>query len=908
MTLKRWHFPCTVASRMSPLFETSAVQLRRAALQHGLAGQAVLEGELVPRARAFLAAAREIQFEAHRAGVSGPETAKLRSDAIDIVFDALFLRAGGAAPSLCLLATGGYGRAELCPLSDIDLMVLVPAHNAETRAATEAILYPLWDLGLKVGHSVRTVEEATSFALDDLHLRVALLETRYLCGARPLFDQLEARLSQMLSGQAWQPFARLIVESQRRRREKAGGSAYLQEPDLKNGVGALRDVQGCVWLARIARGLAGPGALAASGLLPSADVAKFQAARACLLRLRCELHFQVTRPTEQLSLERQDTLSSALGYQGSLTERIGAMMGEHFDAADHVRRCVEIIEGAVMGEPEPEGWGDPIYADGFRIVPGGAVTAEHRLVFEEDPGRLVRLFRLCQIHEARPDRVLSLMVRERAQLLTPVVAESEESCSALRAMLTEGGRVYGALNALREHGLLYRLVPEFAGLHCLVQFEFYHRWTADVHTLRCLMELDEIYAGKTPVDQAYREVVLGSEAPSLLYAILFLHDIAKSGGIEGHAERGVPIADQVLARLGFDAREREIAAGVIRHHLVMGIYWQRHDIDDPANIERFAHLMGDEQVLRFLHVHTRCDARATSPDLWTAFKDGQHWTLYRRTLAKLAGEAENDSGAVVAALRAATTRIIAGQVPADEIDAHFVAMPAGYFLHAAPEDAAVHLRMIHQLIASVSSADAEQSLRPIVDWRDDVGSAQSAVTVVTWDRAGLFSRMAGAFAVAGINIVSCRAFSRADDVAIDFFKVVLPVGKEADSKARFTQALSKSLLEGADLLEEVAAEEARLQLTAPRRKAYVPLAARVEVYYEAALDRTVAEIQCNDRFGLLFRLGRAIREAGYAITFANISTEQGFALDTFYLVPERGLTRVPASPEVLADALRELVS
>jgi [protein-PII] uridylyltransferase len=546
--------------------------------------------------------------------------------------------------------------------------------------------------------------------------------------------------------------------------------------------------------------------------------------------------------------------------------------------------------------------------DGLRVVPGGTVSAEHRLLFEEDPGRLVRLFRICQIHEAQPDRALSLLVRERAHLLTPEVAQSEEAGNALRAMLTEGGRVYPALNALREHGLLYRLVPEFAGLHCLVQFEFYHRWTADVHTLRCLRELDRIYAGESLVEQKYREVVLGSEAPSLLYAILFLHDIAKSGGIEGHAERGVPVADRILERLGFDAREREIAAGVIRHHLVMGLYWQRHDIDDPANIERFARLMGDEQVLRSLFVHTRCDARATSPDLWTDFKDGQHWSLYRRTLARLADALVDDHADAAAKLRTATTALLGRDVPDDEIEAHFATMPPGYYLHAAPEDAAHHLRMIHRLIASVSAAEPDESLRPIVEWHDDPGSGQSLVTVVTWDRAGLFSRMAGAFAVAGINIASCRAFSREDDVSIDFFKVVLPLGKEPVSKERFTAALEKSLLGGTDLLAEVAAEEQHALLTAPRRKAFVPLAAKVEVYYEVDLARTVIEIQCNDRLGLLFRIGRAIQEGGYAITFANIATEQGFAIDTFYVMPERGLTRDPQAPEGLADVLRGLVS
>ena len=893
---------------MSPESESAAVNLRRSALQNGLAGEAALDGEFLPRAKAFLSEFRQIQLAAHRAGMPGGEVAKLRSDAMDIIIEALFLRAGPSAPALSLVATGGYGRAELCPLSDIDLLVLVPRHSAANKALVESILYPLWDLGLKVGQSVRTVTEASNYAKDDLHLHVALLETRHLCGSIELFNQLELKTAALLAGQAWRPFARAIVESQRKRRDKAGGSAYLQEPDLKNGVGALRDVQGCIWIARTARNGVGNAGLASSGFLPSVDLLKFEEAKAVLLRLRCELHFQVTRPTEQLSLERQDLMSDALGYRGTLTERIGAMMREYFDAADHVRRCAEIVEGAVMGEPEPEGWGAPFIMDGFRVVPGGTVTAQHRLVFEEDAGRLVRLFRICQIHEARPDRALSLMVRERAHLLTPPLAASEEASSALRAMLTEGGRVYGTLNSLREHGLLYRLVPEFAGLHCLVQFEFYHRWTADVHTLRCLMELDAIYAGESPVDQSYREVVLGSEAPSLLYAILFLHDIAKSGGIEGHAERGVPIADAVLSRLGFDARERAIAAGVIRHHLVMGLYWQRHDIDDPANIDRFARLVGDEQVLRSLFVHTRCDARATSPDLWTNFKDGQHWGLYRRTLAKLAGEAERDAGTVVAALREHTTKIIAGRVPADELDAHFRTMPPGYYQHAAAEDAAHHLLMIHQLIASVSEADAEVSLRPIVEWHDDAGSGQSLVTVVTWDRAGLFSRMAGAFAVAGINIVSCRAFSREDDVAIDFFKVVLPLGKEEASKARFTGALGKSLLEGTDLLDDVTAEEAHALLTAPRRKAHVPLAARVEVYYDEALHRTVAEIQCNDRLGLLFHLGRTIREAGYAITFANIATEQGFALDTFYLVPERGLTTTPHVPEVLAASLSGVVS
>ena len=883
-----------------------ALRIRQAAVERSLLSGQGAPSELVPAAKDFLADARTVQLEAHRAGVAASAVARLRSDSIDLVVESLHARAGAAASGLSMVATGGYGRAELCPLSDVDLLVLVPDHDARTKAAVESILYPLWDLGLKLSQSVRTVEECLEHAVEDLYLRVALLEARPICGDRTSFRRLAEGVGPLASGPAMLPFARTLVESQRRRREKAGGSAYLQEPDLKNGVGALRDVQGCLWLARLHSGAAGPEGLRLSGLISERDCDKFVRARDTLLRLRHELHFQSTRPTEQLSLERQDAVSQGLGYPGSLKERIGAMMQEYFDAADLVRRCVQLVESGVLGEPEPEGWGRPVEVDGFRIVPGGVASALHSLVFQEQPARLVRLFRLCQVHEARPDRALSVLVREAVHLLTPEVATSESSTGAMRAMLTEAGRVHGAFDALREHGLLYRLLPEFRGMHCLVQFEFYHRWTADVHTLRCLRELDTIYEGGTDVDRGYREVLLGCEAPSLLYAILLLHDIGKVDGIAGHAERGAPVAEAVLERLGFDAREREFAAAVVRLHLTMGIYWQRHDIDDPANVDRFAALCGEEQVLRYLYVHTRCDALGTSPDLWTDFKDGQHFTLYRRALAKLSGVPGPDVEEERARLREETRALVGDRVGADELEAHFSGMPDGYLLHASAEEAAHHLQMIHRLIATVFIADAEESLMPIVEWVDDVGAGQSAVTVVTWDRAGLFSRLTGAFAVAGIDIVSCHAFSRADDVAIDFFRVSLPAGREGESKSAFGRALTESLLGGVDLLSQVAQAEARAFETAPRRRTRVQMETSVEVYFDTDLGRTVAEVQCTDRLGLLYRFGRAIRHAGYAITFANVATEQGIALDTFYLVPQKGATHAPAAPESLSEALRAI--
>ena len=886
---------------------SAETRLRQSALREGLVDSTSSPEVFLSRAKAYLAEAKSIQQEVHRAGAQGDVTTAIRSFAIDQLLSALYERTPSATSGLTVLALGGYGRAELCPHSDIDLLLVILKDSQETRAAAEALLYPLWDLGLKVGHSVRTLDEIRDAARTDLYFRVALLDRRHVAGPLDGFSEVDAIVAFEHAREGWLPLAQQIVEAQRQRRTKAGGSAYLQEPDLKNGVGSLRDVHAALWLVRIAKGVAGPGALGASGLLPVNEAKRFSQARSTLLRLRCELHFQSTRPTEILSLERQDTVSTALGYEGDIAVRIGALMRSYFDAADHIRRCAEVIEGLVLREPEPEGSGPWITEDGFTLRKGGVAKAINPLVFDEDPLRLVSLFRLCQIHGAKPDRETSLLVRARRVLFEPSLASSTRSTKLLREILSERGKVFPAVDALREHGLLYRLIPNFARLHCLVQFEFYHRWTADVHTLRCLLELDAVFNENAPIELAHREILLGTQHPDLLYSTLLLHDIAKAEGIAGHAERGAAEADLILANLGFDAEERRIASTVILHHLRMGLYWQRHDIDDPANIALFAEMLGDTEVLRHLFVHTRCDARATSPDLWTAFKDKQHALLYRRTLHQLElGAAAPDDSVRRAAVGVEVNALLAGTVPVDEISAHLQLMPASYFLHASSVEIAEHLRAVHALIESVLADQPDAALSPQIRWSTE--GAETLVQVITWDRAGLFGRMAGAFAVAGINIMSCRAFSRADHVAIDLFRVILPADQSDATRAKFVEALESTLVHEVDLRERIDIDDQRQARLQPKRRPSLSDTPVVRVYDAPELSRTVVEIQAPDRLGLLFRLGSAIRDAGYAITFANIATEKGYALDTFYLMPEPSVQSKPISLSALEAELQKVLT
>lgn len=878
--------------------------LRRAAVRHELAAVPAAGDDFLSRGKAFLAEAREIQLAAHRGGAPGDVTAAIRSRAMDLLLVALHRRAQADAAELAIVALGGYGREELCPHSDLDILLIPLGDAAAGKVAAEAVLYPLWDLGLKVGHSVRTLSEVADADPEDLHFRVALLDRRTVVGSAQGIGGVDAVVARWHARSGWQALAHRIALAQRERRTKAGGSAFLQEPDLKNGVGALRDIHAIQWLAGLARRVSGAAALTDSGLLPATDAQGLAEARSLLLRLRCELHFQSSRPVELLSLERQDSLSTALGHEGDLSARIGGLMRAYFMAADHVRRCAELVEGQVLGEPEPVGTGPEIHADGFVIRQGGVARAEHPLVFDEDPGRLVRLFRLCQVHGASPDRATSLLVRARAGLLEPALALGPACQSVLRAILGERGRVHQALAALREHGLLDLLLPEMAGLRCLVQLEFYHRWTADVHTLRCLLELDEVFNATTGAPAHHREVLLRTESPDLLYATLLLHDMGKAEGIHGHAERGAAQAEAVLTRLGFGPSERRVAEAVIRHHLVMGIYWQRHDLDDPANIARFAETVGEPAILRQLFVHTRCDALATSPGLWTEGKDEQHNRLLRLTLGWLerGGEGPEDR-AGLARLRAETEAELAGTVPSDQVEAHFTLLPPAYFLHAGPPARVLHLRSVQALVSSVLGENPDDSLLPQVAW-ETLPRGGLTCHVVTWDRAGLFGRIAGAFAVAGINILSCRAFSRADNVAIDSFRVALPAEGAEQAKVRFAGALAQALVRQDDLMSAVVAEENRRLRLAPLRSGKLGQEPVIRAYTLPDLGRTVLELQVLDRIGLLFRVGRAIREAGYALTFANVTTERGYALDTFYLKPEPSVRRQPDGEAQLESRIR----
>ncbi len=862
--------------------------------------------------------------ERHDRGVSGLEVARGRAEVMDAMltrlFDyalAAFGRRHGPAPApVALVALGGYGRGELSPWSDLDVMFLFPAKTKPSEIKvfqehlTQEILYILWDCGLKVGHSTRTVDQVFAEARKSIQTKTALLEARFIAGSVGLYDSFAQAYRTFYTTEAQQDYIAARLEDQAHRRGKFSGIVFNQEPDVKNGVGGLRDYQSALWMARVKLGIAAIDELAAQNHLRAEEVEEFKRAYGYLLRVRNELHFLSARATDILSLDQQPRVAWDLGYrQPDILRRVERFMQDYYRAAQAIFRISKLVESRLALSLRRDAPGSRLLSirdtlrvgriqrrqrlDGF-VGGGRELAAESPTVFTDDPVRMIRVFRHCQQLECAPDFHLLQRIRDSLPLMANI-AQSEDAGVCFLSILADLGKVHGTLTLMHELGVLGRFIPEFDALTCLVQHELYHRYTADYHTLNTIHELDRIFTEAEPITLKYRDAIHETANPALAYLTLLLHDIGKAEGIERHSDSGARLAAPILARLGLAPASRSLVLFVIKNHLAMARFWQKRDVDDPKTAAAFAEMVGDAERLRNLYVHTFCDSRGTAADFWNSYKDALHTKLYAHTLERL--EFGDALDATYAEKKTMTQEeLIARQLPGisdDEIAAHFSLLPDRYFVHTDADEVSLHVQMVHRLLASIATADSVGSLRPIVDWRDDLNRSFTVVNVVTWDRAGLFYKLAGAFSVAGLNILGAKIISRTDHIAIDTFYLIEPgrgVVQNAAAQESFTRNIEAALVLNKDLFPEIVAQAKKIAATrylspgtAAMQSSFPPT---VEVYHELSMQRTIVEVQARDQIGLLYRLAKTISDRGFDITFARVGTERGMAIYTFYIESE----------------------
>lgn len=857
----------------------------------------------------------------HRKGESGLKVCQARAAMIDVVIENLFLAAldlyateHGALPcKMAILATGGYGRRELNPHSDIDLMFLYPlkvggkAFKEFQELVTEEILYPLWDLGLKVGHASRNAKEVIEECSKEIQSKNAILESRVICGSEPLYKSMRNRFEDFLKSENSKVYIQERLENELDRHAKSGNTIYLQEPNIKNGVGGLRDYQNILWMAHIKYGFRSFRDLVKAKLLRDDEREAMVEAYDFLLRTRTELHMQNRRPTDKLDLEQQPTIAEYLNYpQEDIFGRVEAFMKDYYTAARTIYQSSEILKERMALEASAGSKGRISFREALRAhqhlpikkmegfqLQEKVLSVDNPKVFQDDPVRLIRIFRLAQQFGAKLDSDLRFLITRSIPLIDHSIINSASAAKSFCSILRSPGEVYPILMQMHELGVLGRYLPEFGELTCMVQHEYYHRYTADAHVLRTIRHLDRVFSKHDEEYGRYEKELRKNDDPLLLYLILLLHDIGKAEGVKNHDVSGVRIAQPILNRFKIGREQQEQILFIIRNHLEMARFWQRFDIDDPKTAASFAEFVEDPQKIRFLYVHTYCDARGTAPTLWNSYKDAMHRTLYVRTLEQFEDDEiiEQKRKDLISMFHQQILEKKIEGISEEEVEAHFSLLPERYFINTDQEDIELHLRMVNKLLTQIQTADSMGTLAPIIHWHDDIDLSMTVVNVVTWDRAGLFYKLAGALTLAGVNIVSTKAITRKDHISIDTFYIIDPGGGVvSDKKARgvFERRLDEALIQEKELMSAINEREAKIAAQTKNKDMLpAPFPPSVDVYHELSLKQTIIEVQASDRIGLLYRISRLITKMGFDIGFARIATERGVAMDTFYIKKEK---------------------
>ncbi|MEK7780959.1 MAG: [protein-PII] uridylyltransferase, partial [Verrucomicrobiota bacterium] len=870
----------------------------------------------LPRFRAFIKQATHRLKLAHQNGRGGLEICQMRAAVVDCVIRALWTTtynnltqsAKNSFPPITLVALGGYGRGELNPLSDIDLLFLHEgqvANGMKPLPILERMLNGVWltlfDLGLKPGHAVRTVSECVDAANDKsdarrIETRTSLIEARLIIGDEALFAKFQkAVLTKCVAGYE-DKYIAARLEDQAERRAKHGNSAFMQEPNIKNGCGGLRDYQNLLWMAFFKYRTRSLAELQKHELVMPRERKQLEAAYDFLLRVRTQLHYLVNRPTDALTKNIQPAVALNLGYgDRSPSKRIEKFMRDFYSHSRNIFIITRTLEQrmAFIKEPPsrlsirrylPKGKEvEPV--DGFKFIKGEIHATSNR-VFRDQPRRLMRVFLHAQQRGMKLHPDLAQLIRSQIALVDREFLRDEHVAETFLTILNQRGNVAPILRAMHEVDFLGKYVPEFGKLTCLVQHEFYHQYAADEHTLICLEQLDRIWEAPEAPYKTYAPLLQQIERPTLLYLALLLHDTGKPDGHGQHAAVGAKLAARVSKRIKLDASGTHTLGLLIEHHLLMSIVSQRHDMDDASVIRNFARLIETPETLSLLTLLTFVDAQATSDKLWNGFKDSLLWQLHNRALPLLTGGTEfvraeeKQRGILMEEVRA----LLPTMFSTEELVAHFEALPPRYFqIHSARE---IHddLLLTHRFMR-LQITEEDKPLAPVVNLHNEPDRGYSVVRVCTWDRAGLFAKMAGSLSAVGLTILSAQIFTRQDGIALDtFFVTDAFTGKLATAEQRdeFEKLLAKVLAEEPiDLHKLIAAQK----ISRPVYQAYTGEQIPTQIVFDNEMSdaRTFIEIETEDRIGLLYTIASTLADLEVDISTARILTEKGAAIDSLYI-------------------------
>jgi len=845
-------------------------------------------------ARAFMGRVRAEVRERHDRGAGGLALVATYTEAIDRLVVYLFTSASahflGRYPRInqrcTLIGQGGYGRGELNPSSDIDLLFLYPWKvNPYVETVAEVILYALWDAGLAVGHALRNMRECANLAARDLKAKTAILDARYLCGDEALYAEFEERMQEEVwSRQPTQFFKEKLAESQQRH-QRAGDSVYLLQPQLKEGQGGLRDLHTALWMAKVKFKVRSFRELVTLGVFGERPVATLEAALDFLWRVRDALHLATGTHQDQLTFEFQERLAPTLGFPAG-REGVEAFMRTYYGHATTVNLFSDMVIGRCVQVPEPyRGWQPNVrpIRDGMRIQ-GRMLVVTGPEVFAHDPAAVVQVFAEAQRHGATLAPATLDLLRDAL----PVLAAGREGravAAAFLAVLRARGHVYETLFEMHKLGVLKALIPEFAHLDCLIAHDPFHIYTVDHHSLMGVRELERLRAGEFSREVPYLTQVMREVAqPELLFLGMMFHDVGKGHGHD-HSGRGARMMRAIGERLGLNVDERAACEFLVQHHLLMSHLSQRRDVHDDQLVIDFCRTVGTVENLQRLYLLTYADMRAVGPGVWNNWRDTLLGELYvrGREFFEKGVFAPEDRAARAARIR---TRVLSS-VPEEqraEMARCLATLPESYFL-STPEDAIAAHADLRRRFEADEAAGARPALATLLVHTPERGSSE--LTVCTRDRPGLFAILSGGLAAHSCNILAARIATSTDGVALDAFRVSHQDAEATDDQGRWerVEQTLRAALAGEIDMEELVRRAQRPSLLTRRRRR---VATTVEIDNRVSDRYTVLDVYTGDRVGLLFTITNCLYHLWLQIHLAKITTMVDQVLDVFYVTDHEG--------------------
>lgn len=803
-----------------------------------------------------------------------------------------------------VFALGGYGRGELNLYSDIDLLVL---HHWKVtpyvETIYETIYYSLIDAGFDVGHAVRNVPMCVRIANQDLTAKTALLDNRYLCGDEMLRQEFATAMQREIVGKHVERFVQDKAQESRERHQKCGGAIYMLEPDLKEGLGGLRDLHTAGWLAQVKYKVHDLRELIPKGVVSASLLATVEAARDFVWKVRNGLHLLAREENDQLTFEHQDQLALTYGFPD-----VTSFMRCYYGHATIIHNFAQFMLERCQAKEPPRLYSffgklrERVIRDGVRIADDALVVTKAE-IFARDPLNIVTVFHDAQRHGVRVGESARQAIRDAVATTDPDVAASPAVRDAFFAILKWKQRIASTLREMHEVGVLEWLLVEFAHLRWRTQRDLYHVFTVDEHTLHGVAEMERLRDGDYKTELPLLTYVMREiDKPEILFLSMLFHDVGKGLGGE-HSERGAQMVHAAAARWQLSPDDTREWYLLVLHHLFMSHIAQHRDLFDDAVIANFASIVGSPALLSKLYILTFSDMKSVSPKVWNPWKGSLLDDLYRRTLERFetGDSVEEEREARIARCKERLAQRLATVGTAEQIAAFLAAMPDNYFLATPEESVPGHFQLVHRF--RHGQADDGEPYRMAL--RHVPEQEFSELTIVTQDRPGLFAMLTGALAANALNVVSARISTSRDGVALDVFRLSHMDRREfvmdPDTWTRVYERLGR-VLRGERTMEDML-QAVRSSAHWSRPNPRIPTEVTVE--NDSSPYYTLVDVTAPDRVGFLFSLTHALFQLDLQIHLAKITTNVDQVLDVFYVTDRNG--QQVADPAALAVAVRKQI-